>query len=131
MVSANLAFVEQELGDLHGSSVQILTVTVDPRTDNASVLNNYATTRELGWPHLTGAVEDLEPVWMNFDVGLTTYDTDVDNDGVADGFDSCPDTPEGKRSITTDVEGDPAARGDVVTNHHPLTTGWITQQARS
>ena len=41
---------------------------------------------------------------MNFDVGLTTYDTDVDNDGVADGFDSCPDTPEGKRSITTAAE---------------------------
>ena len=38
VVSANLAFVEQELGDLHGSSVQILTVTVDPWTDNASCL---------------------------------------------------------------------------------------------
>ena len=37
VVSANLAFVEQELGELHGSSVQILTVTVDPWTDNSSV----------------------------------------------------------------------------------------------
>ena len=132
VVSANLAFVEQELGDLHGSSVQILTVTVDPWTDNASVLNNYATTRELGWPHLTGAVEDLEPVWMNFDVGLTTYDTDVDNDGVADGFDNCPETPEGEEVDNYGCGVDTQQpEGDVVTNHHPLdywvdhTTGTI------
>ena len=132
VVSANLAFVEQELGELHGSSVQILTVTVDPWTDNASVLNNYASTRELGWPHLTGAVEDLEPVWMNFDVGLTTYDTDVDNDGVADGFDSCPDTPEGEEVDNNGCGKETQQpEGDVVTNHHPLdywvdhTTGTI------
>jgi cytochrome oxidase Cu insertion factor (SCO1/SenC/PrrC family) len=132
VVSANLAFIAQELGDLHGTSVQIITVTVDPWTDNSSVLGNYADVRGLSWPHLTGSVEDLEPVWMNFDVGLATYDTDIDNDGVADGFDSCPDTPEGE-----DVDNNGCGKdtqqpeGDVVTNHHPLdywvdhTTGTI------
>ncbi len=132
VVSANLAFIAQELGDLHGTSVQIITVTVDPWTDNSSVLGNYAEVRGLGWPHLTGSVEDLEPVWMNFDVGLATYDTDIDNDGVADGFDSCPDTPEGEEVDNNGCGKDTQQpEGDVVTNHHPLdywvdhTTGTI------
>jgi len=132
VVSANLAFIAEELGDQHGTDVQILTVTVDPWTDNSTVLNNYASTRQLGWPHLTGTVDDLEPVWMNFDVGLATYDTDMDSDGVADGFDSCPDTPEGEE-VDSNGYGKETQQpeGDVVTNHHPLdywvdhTTGTI------
>ena len=132
VVSANLAFIAQELGDLHGASVQILTVTVDPWTDNSSVLGNYADVRGLSWPHLTGSVEDLEPVWMNFDVGLATYDTDIDDDGVADGFDSCPDTPEGEEVDNNGCGKDTQQPdGEVITNHHPLdywvdhTTGTI------
>ncbi|MDG1539993.1 MAG: SCO family protein [Candidatus Thalassarchaeaceae archaeon] len=132
VVSANLAFIAQELGELHGTSVQIITVTVDPWTDNSSVLGNYADVRGLSWPHLTGSVEDLEPVWMNFDVGLATYDTDIDNDGVADGFDSCPDTPEGEGVDNNGCGKDTQQPdGEVVTNHHPLdywvdhTTGTI------
>jgi cytochrome oxidase Cu insertion factor (SCO1/SenC/PrrC family) len=132
VVSANLAFIAQELGDLHGTSVQIITVTVDPWTDNSSVLGNYADVRGLSWPHLTGSVEDLEPVWMNFDVGLATYDTDIDNDGVADGFDSCPETPEGEEVDNNGCgKNTQQPEGEVVTNHHPLdywvdhTTGTI------
>lgn len=132
VVSANLAFIAQELGDMHGTSVQILTVTVDPWTDNSSVLGNYADVRGLSWPHLTGSVEDLEPVWMNFDVGLATYDTDIDDDGVADGFDSCPDTPEGEEVDNNGCGKDTQQPdGEVITNHHPLdywvdhTTGTI------
>ena len=132
VVSANLAFIAQELGDLHGTSVQILTVTVDPWTDNSTVLGNYADVRGLSWPHLTGSVEDLEPVWMNFDVGLATCDTDVDDDGVADGFDSCPDTPEGEEVDNNGCGKDTQQPdGEVITNHHPLdywvdhTTGTI------
>jgi len=132
IVSANLAFIAEQLGDQHGSEVQILTITVDPWTDNSSILEEYSTSRDLAWPHLTGTVEDLEPVWLNFDVGLTTYDTDVDNDGVADGFDSCPDTPEGEEVDSNGCGKETQQpEGDVVTNHHPLdywvdhTTGTI------
>ena len=132
VVSANLAFVAQELGELYGSEVEILTITVDPWTDNSSVLDNYSSVRQLSWPHLTGSVDDLEPVWENFDVGLATYDTDTDNDGVADGFDNCPETPEGEEvdNYGCGVETQ-QPEGDVVTNHHPLdywvdhTTGTI------
>jgi len=132
VVSANLAFIAQELGELHGTSVQILTVTVDPWTDNSSVLENYSETRELGWPHLTGSLEDLDPVWRNFNVGLAAYNTDTDNDGVADGFDSCSDTPEGEEVDNNGCGKDTQQPdGEVVTNHHPLdywvdhTTGTI------
>jgi len=132
VVSANLAYIVEELGERHGTEVQILTITVDPWTDNSSVLRDYASTRGLGWPHLTGGVVDLEPVWMNFNVGLTTYDSDVDGDGVADGFDNCPDTPSGEE---VDENGcgleTQQTEGDVTVKHHPLaywvdhTTGTI------
>ena len=132
VVSANLAFITEELGELHGTSVQILTVTVDPWTDNSSVLENDAETRGLNWPHLTGSVEEMEPVWLNFEVGLATYNADDDNDGVADGFDSCPDTPEGEEVDNNGCGKDTQQpEGEIVTNHHPLdywvdhTTGTI------
>ena len=132
VVSSNLAFIKSELGGLYGEQVQILTVTVDPWTDNSSVLNDYSTARKLDWPHLTGTLADLESVWLNFDVGLETYDSDIDGDGVADGFDSCPDTPKGEE---VDENGcgkeTQQPEGDVTANHHPLdywvdhTTGTI------
>ena len=105
----------------------ILTITVDPWTDNNSVMNEYAESRSLDWPHLTGTVEELEPVWKNFEVGLETYDSDIDGDGVADGFDVCPDTPEGE-----EVDGDgcgldtqQSEDSDVQVKHHPLLTYWV------
>ena len=132
VVSANLAFVSKELGDLHGTSVQIITITVDPWTDNSSVLGNYADVRGLSWPHLTGSYDDLAPVWMNFDLRLEAYKDDVDSDGVADIFDSCPETPEGEEVDNNGCGKDTQQpEGDVVTNHHPLdywvehTTGTI------
>ena len=114
--------------------MEILTITVDPWTDNSSVLHNYSEQRGLHWPHLTGSVEDLEGVWLEFDVGLQTYSTDSDGDGVSDGFDTCLGTPEGEEvdnngcGVETQQEGD---EGDVSVKHHPLdywvdhTTGTI------
>ena len=127
IVSANLEFISEQLGDVYGNEVAILTITVDPWTDNNSVMNEYAESRSLDWPHLTGTVEELEPVWKNFEVGLETYDSDVDGDGVADGFDVCPDTPEGE-----EVDGDgcgldtqQSEDSDVQVKHHPLLTYWV------
>jgi len=136
IVSANLDFISEELGDSYGSEVAILSITVDPWTDNSSVLANYAEQRGLDWPHLTTSnvsdISDLMEVWSNFDVGLETYATDEDSDGVADGFDTCSGTPEGEPvddngcGLETQQPG-----GDVKIMHHPLdywvdhTTGTI------
>ncbi|MED5159225.1 MAG: SCO family protein [Candidatus Thermoplasmatota archaeon] len=135
IVSANLDFISEELGDKFGSEVAILSITVDPWADNSSVLSAYAEQRGLDWPHLTVSdssdLTELEDVWRNFGVGLDVYDSDEDSDGVVDGFDICPGTPEGE-SVDEDGCGLETQQpdGDVKVMHHPLywvdhTTGTI------
>jgi len=127
IVSANLDFISEQLGEKYGNDVAILSITVDPWTDNNTVMHEYAQARDLGWPHLTGSLEDLEPVWKNFDVGLTTYDSDIDEDGVADGFDLCEETPEGEE-VDGDgcgVETQQSEEGEVQVRHHPLLSYWV------
>jgi len=125
VVSANLAYVGQELGDLYGSEVHILTVTVDPWTDNSSVLEQYSDARGLDWPHLTASLEVIEPVWENFEVGLATYDSDLDGDGVADGFDTCADTTANE-SVDNEgcSESQKEEQNQVKVMHHPLSY-WV------
>ena len=126
IVSANLHYVSEQLGDAYGEDVAILSITVDPWTDNSNLLKQYSDERGFHWPHLTGSLEELQPVWINFDVGLTTYDSDQDEDGVADGFDRCADTPEGEEvdhdgcGVDTQQSEDTA----VTVKHHPLSY-WI------
>ena len=129
IVSANLDFVSEELGDKFGSEVAILSITVDPWADNSSVLSAYAEQRGLDWPHLTTSdpsdLSELEEVWRNFGVGLEVYNSDEDSDGVVDGFDTCPGTPEGE-SVDDNGCGleTQQTEGDVKVMHHPLTY-WV------
>jgi len=131
VVSANMNYVSQELGDLYGTEVAMLSITVDPWRDNSSIMHSYAEQRGLDWPHLTTASEDLSDfsdlsdVWSNFGVGLETNASDLDSDSVADLFDSCPDTPEGEavddRGCGLETQ---QSEGDVSVKHHPLTY-WV------
>ena len=73
IVSSNLRWITQELSDDYGTNFSIISVTVDPWWDTQSVLGEYATLRNLSWPHLTGEVSVLEPIWESFHVGLQTY----------------------------------------------------------
>ena len=129
IVSANLDFVSEELGDKFGSEVAILSITVDPWADNSSVLSAYAEQRGLDWPHLTTSapsdLSELEEVWRTFGVGLEVYNSDEDSDGVVDGFDTCPGTPEGE-SVDDNGCGleTQQTEGDVKVMHHPLTY-WV------
>ena len=129
IVSANLDFVSEELGDKFGSEVAILSITVDPWADNSSVLSAYSEQRGLDWPHLTTSdpsdLSELEEVWRNFGVGLEVYNSDEDSDGVVDGFATCPGTPEGE-SVDDNGCGleTQQTEGDVKVMHHPLTY-WV------
>ena len=129
IVSANLDFVSEELGDKFGSEVAILSITVDPWADNSSVLSAYSEQRGLDWPPLTPSapsdLSELEEVWRNFGVGLEVYNSDEDSDGVVDGFDTCPGTPEGE-SVDDNGCGleTQQTEGDVKVMHHPLTY-WV------
>ena len=73
VVSSNLRWVSQELADHYEANFSIVSITVDPWWDTQNVLGQYATERNLSWPHLTGDVATLEPVWESFHVGLQTY----------------------------------------------------------
>ena len=73
VVSANLRWISQQLADDYETNFSIVSITVDPWWDSQNVLGQYATERNLSWPHLTGDVAALEPVWESFHVGLQTY----------------------------------------------------------
>jgi protein SCO1/2 len=73
VVSANLRWIAQQLADDYETNFSIVSITVDPWWDSQNVLGQYATERNLSWPHLTGDVAVLEPVWESFHVGLQTY----------------------------------------------------------
>ena len=76
VVSSNLQWVSEHLADDYGTNFSILSITVDPWWDTEYVLRDYSTFRGLDWPHLTGNVEDMEPVWKAFHVGLQVYDNE-------------------------------------------------------
>ena len=73
VVSSNLRWVSQQLAEDYETNFSIVSMTVDPWWDSQIVLGQYATERNLSWPHLTGDVATLEPVWESFHVGLQTY----------------------------------------------------------
>ena len=137
VVAANLNLISILLGERYPEEVSILSVTVDPFTDNASVLGQYAEDRGLTWPFLTGDVDQIEPVWQDFGVGVENYNSDNDSDGVVDGFDICPNTPQNE-TVDSDgcgidtQNGNPNTTGRSISGrHHPLdywvvhTTGTI------
>ena len=79
IVSSNLRWLSQELAEDYETNFSIISVTVDPWWDTQNVLGEYADQRNLSWPHLTGDLESLEPIWESFHVGLQTY-TNVSNE---------------------------------------------------
>ena len=73
IVSANLRSVAEQLPDDYGTNFSIIAITVDPWWDTSSVLADYAMRQAIDWPHLTGEVEAMQPIWESFHVGLQTY----------------------------------------------------------
>ena len=73
IVSANLRWVAEQLPDDYGTNFSIIAITVDPWWDTSSVLSDYAMRQAIDWPHLTGEVEAMQPIWESFHVGLQTY----------------------------------------------------------
>ncbi len=73
IVSANLRWVAEQLPDDYGTNFSIIAITVDPWWDTSGVLAEYAMRQAIDWPHLTGDVETMQPIWESFHVGLQTY----------------------------------------------------------
>jgi cytochrome oxidase Cu insertion factor (SCO1/SenC/PrrC family) len=68
-MTANLAKVQQQLGEHLGKEVVMLSFTVDPETDTPGVLKKYAEGFKArpGWYFLTGKKENLD--WVLYKLG--------------------------------------------------------------
>ena len=76
--TANLAHVQELLGDRLGRRVRMASITIDPLHDSPAVLKAYAANfgvRE-GWQFLTGRADDIERVRRQ----LGVYDRDPEKD---------------------------------------------------
>ena len=45
-----------------------VSISVDPEHDSTEVLSEYSERMGASWPHLTGTLEEMEPVWETFGV---------------------------------------------------------------
>ena len=76
IVSANVKWLYSQLGTEEQEQVEIISITVDPWEDDPNLLTLYRENMSLDWNHFTGELEQLEPVWGNFGVGLKTVSSD-------------------------------------------------------
>ncbi len=63
-MTANLAKVQEYLGERVGKSVNMISISVDPTTDTPATLKKFASTYKVkpGWTFLTGKPEEVETV---------------------------------------------------------------------
>ncbi|HEX8422656.1 MAG TPA: SCO family protein [Pyrinomonadaceae bacterium] len=78
-MTANLAKVQQQLGDRLGKEVVMLSFTVDQETDTPAVLKKYADSFKArpGWYFLTGKKENLD--WVLYKLGGYVEDKNAHN----------------------------------------------------
>jgi cytochrome oxidase Cu insertion factor (SCO1/SenC/PrrC family) len=68
VITQSLKSVDGLLTDREREDVTFVSITVDPEHDSPTRLAEYAELHGVDWPHLTGTVEELEPVWATFGV---------------------------------------------------------------
>lgn len=80
-MTANMAKVQQYLGDHVGKEVRMLSISVDPTTDTPAVLKKYADSFKAkpGWYFLTGKKENVD--WVLYKLG--NYVEDKNEHGLA------------------------------------------------
>jgi protein SCO1/2 len=66
VITQSLKSVDQMLSEREREDVTFVSITVDPEHDTPERLAAYAELHGVAWPHLTGTVEELEPVWATF-----------------------------------------------------------------
>ena len=68
VLTQSLIAVEAELSDEEREDVTFVSISVDPEHDSTEVLSEYSERMGASWPHLTGTLEEMEPVWETFGV---------------------------------------------------------------
>ena len=68
VITQSLKSVQDELSVRELDDVTFVSITVDPEYDTPERLKDYTELHGVDWPHLTGSVDELEPVWATFGV---------------------------------------------------------------
>lgn len=76
VITQSLKSTELELTDREREDVTFVSISVDPEHDTPEVLKAYTELHGVEWQHLTGTVEELEPVWGTF--GLVVQKAVID-----------------------------------------------------
>ena len=76
IVSSNVKWLYSQLSENEQEQVDVISITVDPWEDDPDMLTMYLEYISIDWNHLTGELEQLEPIWGNFGVGLKTVSSE-------------------------------------------------------
>lgn len=72
-----LSAVEDELTEQEREDVTFVSITVDPEHDTPETLLEYSERMGASWPHLTGNLSEMEPIWAMFGVVVQQNVIDV------------------------------------------------------
>ena len=72
-----LSAVEDELSEQEREDVTFVSITVDPEHDTPETLLEYSERMGASWPHLTGNLSEMEPIWAMFGVVVQQNVIDV------------------------------------------------------
>ena len=68
VITQSLRGVQEQLGEDYQEHVSIIPITVDPEHDTPEKLSEFTELHGVDWPHLTGDLEEMEPVWSSFGI---------------------------------------------------------------
>ena len=68
VLTQSLKSTQFELSERELDDVTFVSISVDPEHDTPEVLKQYTELHGVDWPHLTGTVAELDPVWATFGV---------------------------------------------------------------
>ena len=66
IVTQLLRLVDEGLTTQYQEHVSIISISVDPEYDTPEMLKQYTELHGVDWPHLTGDMVDMEPIWTSF-----------------------------------------------------------------
>ncbi|MBC8437952.1 MAG: SCO family protein, partial [Euryarchaeota archaeon] len=120
IVSANVKWLYGQLSESEQANVEVVSITVDPWTDNSTELALYMESMGLDWHHLTGDIEVLESVWGNFDVGLKTVASDeYGSQNSTNNSEGSEPAGNSENTTGSDESGGRSSEDTTTGRHHP------------
>lgn len=118
VITQSLKSVQAELSQRELQDVTFVSISVDPEYDTPERLKAYADLHGADWPHLTGSLEQLEPVWATF--GVVVQKSVIEAHVMA--------YQPGEASVTV-MERDGTSQKHMMVMNGTVSTRLLTQQA--